>query len=243
MGVLHSTSPPEVSRSGLILPIEDGKWIVSIAGRHGDDPPGDFKSFMAFVKTFRTPTIYNAIKNAKPVGDVARYNLPASIRRHFDRLERFPRGLIPIGDSVCRFNPVFGQGMSVAAMEAVVLGEQLQRRGGHANALDGLAEDYLADIQDCLEAPWATAETLRLPSDARRTPAGPREKAPVWRRAHSPRCAGPRRAQDHCRGQLATEATKRAARARACEAGDGFDGGGSLNARGCAALAMARAPV
>jgi hypothetical protein len=85
--------------------------------------------------------------------------LLASIRRHFDRLERFPRGLIPIGDSVCRFNPVFGQGMSVAAMEAVVLGEQLQRRGGHADALDGLAEDYLAEIQDCLEAPWATAET------------------------------------------------------------------------------------
>ena len=158
-GVAHLAAPPEVLRGGLILPIEDGKWIVSIGGRHGDNPPGDLDGFIGFTKTFRTPTIHDAIRNAKPLGDVARYNLPASVRRHFHKLDRFPRGLIPLGDSVCRFNPVFGQGMSVAAIEAVVLGKQLARRGDRGDSLVGLATDYLMEIQGCLEAPWATAVT------------------------------------------------------------------------------------
>jgi flavin-dependent dehydrogenase len=159
MGAVHLPTPPDVSRGGFVFPMEDGKWIVSLGGRHGDHPPGDLAGFIAFTKTFRTPTIHDAIKNAKPLGDIARYNLPASVRRHFDRLDHFPRGLIPLGDSVCRFNPVFGQGMSVAAMEAVVLGKQLARRNDHADPLDNLAGDYLAEIQGCLEAPWATAVT------------------------------------------------------------------------------------
>jgi hypothetical protein len=81
------------------------------------------------------------------------------VRRHFDKLGRFPRALIPIGDSVCRFNPIFGQGMSVAAMEAVVLGRLLSARAERADPQDGLVGDYLAEIQECLDAPWATAVT------------------------------------------------------------------------------------
>ena len=67
--------------------------------------------------------------------------------------------MIPLGDSVCRFNPIFGQGMSVAAQEAVVLSELLDLRRDRATPLDGLARDYLVRIQDLLEAPWAVAET------------------------------------------------------------------------------------
>ena len=156
MGVAHLPAPSDMSRGGFIFPMEDGRWIVSLGERHGEEMPGDLDKFIAFTKTFRTSTINDAIRNAKPLGDVARYNLPASVRRHFDKLDRFPRGLIPLGDSVCRFNPVFGQGMTVAAMEAVILGRQLASHRG-ADPLTGLAEDYLARIQDCLEAPWATA--------------------------------------------------------------------------------------
>jgi 2-polyprenyl-6-methoxyphenol hydroxylase-like FAD-dependent oxidoreductase len=158
-GAMHLAAPRDVLRGGLVLPIEDRKWIVSIGGRHGDDPPGDLDGFIGFTKTFRTPTIYEAIKNAKPDGKVARYNQRRSVRLHFHKLDRFPRGLIPLGDSVCRFNPVFGQGMTVAAMEAVSLGKQLARRSDLADPLDGLATDYLIEIQNCLEAPWATAIT------------------------------------------------------------------------------------
>jgi hypothetical protein len=110
------------------------------------------------VKSFRTPTFFDAINRAKHVGEIARYNMPASVRRHFHRSERFPDRLIPLGDSVCRFNPVFGQGMSVAAQEAVALNRLLDSRSAEAAPLDGLAQAYLASIQDLLEAPWAVAQ-------------------------------------------------------------------------------------
>lgn len=133
---------------------------MSLSGRHGDPPPGDLEGFIiAFTRTLRKPTIYEAIRTAKPLGEIARYNFPASVWRHFDRLERFPRGLIPLGDSVCRFNPVFGQGMSVAAMEAVALGRLLGSRTARSDPLDDVAAEYLAGTQECLEAPWATAIT------------------------------------------------------------------------------------
>jgi 2-polyprenyl-6-methoxyphenol hydroxylase-like FAD-dependent oxidoreductase len=103
------------------------------------------------------PTIYNAIRGAKPVGDIARFGMPCSVRRAFDKLVRFPRGLVPLGDSVCRFPPVQGQGMSVAAQEAHVLASLLEGRRGVADPLDGLAEAFLTEIQPLLETPWGVA--------------------------------------------------------------------------------------
>jgi 2-polyprenyl-6-methoxyphenol hydroxylase-like FAD-dependent oxidoreductase len=159
LGLAHFGTPPEQSYGGLILPIEHKRWIVSIGRVHGDALPGEIGEFKAFVKGFRTPTFFDAIKGAKQVGEIARYNMPASVRRHFDRLERFPAAMIPLGDSVCRFNPIFGQGMSVAAQEAFALSELLDSRRDRAAPLDGLARDYLVRIQKLLEAPWAVAET------------------------------------------------------------------------------------
>jgi 2-polyprenyl-6-methoxyphenol hydroxylase-like FAD-dependent oxidoreductase len=159
MAAIHSSTPPDKPRGALLLPIEDGRWIVSLGERHADAMPSDIEGFIAFTQTLRGQTVYNAIRKAKPLAEVARYNWQCSVRRHFDRLDSFPRSLVPIGDSVCRFNPIFGQGMSVAATEAVVLGRLLAARAERADPQDGLAGDYLAEIQECLEAPWATAVT------------------------------------------------------------------------------------
>jgi 2-polyprenyl-6-methoxyphenol hydroxylase-like FAD-dependent oxidoreductase len=91
------------------------------------------------------------------VSDVARFALPESIRRHFEQLGSFPRGLIPIGDAICRFNPIYGQGMSVAAQEACVLRNILAAHAGVGDPLDGLARTYFSAIQDTIDTPWATA--------------------------------------------------------------------------------------
>ena len=115
---MHAPTPPSSSRYGLIVPIEGRRWSVSVCVNHGEPPPDDIDGFMAFVKSFRLPTIYNAIRGAKRVGDIARYGMASSVLRAFDRLDGFPRGLVPLGDSVCRYPPVNGQGMSVAAQEA-----------------------------------------------------------------------------------------------------------------------------
>jgi 2-polyprenyl-6-methoxyphenol hydroxylase-like FAD-dependent oxidoreductase len=157
--VLHLPTPPHSSRGAFIFPIEHNRWIVSLGGNHGDAPSGDIDGFMAFAKTLRTASVYNAVISARRIGEIARFVLPASVRRHFERLERFPRGLIPIADSLCRFNPVFGQGMSIAAQEACVLDRLLSSRAELSDPLDGLAAAFFAEIQSLLEAPWATAVT------------------------------------------------------------------------------------
>jgi 2-polyprenyl-6-methoxyphenol hydroxylase-like FAD-dependent oxidoreductase len=155
--ILHLPTPPHSSRGAFIFPIEHNRWIVTLGGNHGDAPPGDIDDFMAFAKALRTATVYNAITSARRSGEIARFTLTASVRRHFDRLEQFPSGLIPIADSLCGFNPVFGQGMSVAWQEACLLSRLLASRNGIPDPLESLATAFFAEVQSLLEAPWATA--------------------------------------------------------------------------------------
>lgn len=173
LGVLQLPTAPASSRFGIILPMEGCRWIVSVGENHGRALPGDIDGFMDFVKSFRMPTIHRAIRNAKRISAIFRYNMPCSVRRAFDKLDRFPRGLIPIGDSVCRFTPIFGQGMSVAAQECCVLGSLIEVRHGLDDPLEGLAETFLAEIQPLLETPWANAMSdLAYPETRGERPSG-----------------------------------------------------------------------
>jgi hypothetical protein len=148
---------PTSARGALLWPIEGNRWIVSFAERHGDAPPGDVDGFMAFARTLRTPTLYNAVKNARLDGKIARHGFRDNVLRHFERLAVFPRGLIPIGDSICRFNPAHGQGMSVAAQEACLLRQILAARSPPGDRLQGLAKIFFEKIPALIETPWNVA--------------------------------------------------------------------------------------
>jgi len=154
-GVYTFPAPPTGKRGAIMFPIEGKRWILSLGGAHGDSPPGDLDGFLAYAKELRTQTVYRAIKDATPDGDVVRFAFPESIWRHFERLESFPRGLLPFGDSICCFNPIYGQGMSVAAKEACVLRDLLASREAASDPLDGLAPAFFAGIQEVLDTPWA----------------------------------------------------------------------------------------
>ncbi len=156
-GVMTFGQAPQNSRGGLMLPLEGSRWMATIGGRHGDVPPGDVEGFLTYARALRTPTIYNAISHAKRLDGVARYGFPESVRRHFERLDVFPRGLLPIGDAICRFNPVYGQGMSVAALEACLLQQLLERLAGDSNPIAGLAPAFFAEVQTLIETPWSVA--------------------------------------------------------------------------------------
>lgn len=156
-GVMTFGQAPQNSRGGLMLPLEGNRWMATIGGRHGDVPPGDAEGFLTYARALRTPTIYNAISHAKRLDGVARYGFPESVRRHFERLDVFPRGLLPIGDAICRFNPVYGQGMSVAALEACLLQRLLERQGGDSDPIAGLAPTFFAEVQTLIETPWSVA--------------------------------------------------------------------------------------
>lgn len=156
-GVFSFPRAPQSSRGALLLPMEGERWIVTVAGRHGEKPPGDADGFMAYAQRLRTPTVYNAIKHAKRLGEIARFRFPASAYRHYERLEAFPRALLPLGDAVCRFNPVYGQGMSVAAQEARALSQLLATRAAERDPLDGLAPFFFAEARALIETPWQMA--------------------------------------------------------------------------------------
>ncbi len=156
-GVMSFGQAPQNSRGGLLLPLEGNRWMVTIGGRHSDLPPGDADGYLSYARSLRTLTIYNAIRQAKRLDGVARYGFPESVRRHFERLAVFPRGLLPIGDAICRFNPVYGQGMSVAALEACLLRRLFERLGEDSNPLAALAPAFFAEVQTLIETPWSVA--------------------------------------------------------------------------------------
>jgi 2-polyprenyl-6-methoxyphenol hydroxylase-like FAD-dependent oxidoreductase len=156
-GVMTFGQAPQNSRGGLMLPLEGNRWMATIGGRHGDRPPGDAEGFLTYAKALRTPTIYNAISRAKRLDGVARYGFPQSVRRHFERLDVFPRGLLPIGDAICHFNPVYGQGMSVAALEACLLQRLLERLEEDSNPIAALGPAFFAEVQTLIETPWSVA--------------------------------------------------------------------------------------
>jgi len=131
--------------------------LLSLGGRHGEKPPGEWAGFLGHARQLRTPTIYEAINRAERLGEVARFGFPASVRRHFERFDTFPRGLLPFGDAICRFNPIYGQGMSVAAQEACLLHQLLRRQAEDTSPLVGLASAFFAGACTLIDGPWALA--------------------------------------------------------------------------------------
>ena len=153
-GIATHPHAPERSRGGYMLPIEGNRWVLTLTGRLGERPPAEPDGFMDYARRLETQTIYNAIKHAERQGGFERYAYPASAWRRFDRLSSFPDGLVPIGDSICRFNPVYGQGMSVAAQEARLLNQLLKARATKADPLARLALAFFSESVPLVEAPW-----------------------------------------------------------------------------------------
>ncbi len=156
-GVMTFPQAPQSTRGALLLPQEGHRWALSVAGRGADKPPGDDAGFLDFARHLRTDSIYHAIRDAKRVGAIHRFVFAQSVRRHFEKVPDFPAGLLPLGDTVCVFNPVYGQGMSVAAQEALLLRRLLEKGHGQTNTSASLSQAFIAGLPALLETPWAMA--------------------------------------------------------------------------------------
>jgi len=144
-------------RGGSLVRLEHGLWLASVAGRHGDYPPRDMPGFMAFAESTGEPLLCELLAQADVVSEPASYRFERSVRRRFEQLERFPEGLLPIGDAVCHFNPLYGQGMSAACRQAMALRRILEQRAARDEGLDGLWSEYLPAVHQETRAPWLFA--------------------------------------------------------------------------------------
>jgi hypothetical protein len=104
-----------------------GQVELSLTGMCGDHPPTDPDGFLEFARSLPVPDIYQAVRDGEPLDDPVLFRFPASVWRHYERLTRFPEGVLVMGDAMCSFNPVYAQGMTVSAMESVILADHVRR--------------------------------------------------------------------------------------------------------------------
>jgi 2-polyprenyl-6-methoxyphenol hydroxylase-like FAD-dependent oxidoreductase len=165
---------PASSRIGAVLEIEGGRYIAVLVGRAGDSPPSDPEGYLAYARTLPTGEIGRVLAELEPLGDVEMYKFPANLRRHYDEMARFPEALVVVGDALASFNPIYGQGMTTAALDAMALDASLveQRRGHGPGRVAGLARHYLRAASRAADAPWAmtTGEDFRDPAVEGRRP-------------------------------------------------------------------------
>src|SRR5256886_5006871 len=170
------STPPTGKRAGVLAPIEEERWIVTMIGWIRDYPPDDEAGFLAFARSLPQPDLYEAIQDAEPLTPIAIHKFPANRRRHYERLSSFPEGFVALGDAVCSFNPVYGQGMTAAALEAETLNTMLyqQRERRASGDITGFSRRFQKKITHIVDTFWllAASEDFRHPETQGKRPLG-----------------------------------------------------------------------
>jgi 2-polyprenyl-6-methoxyphenol hydroxylase-like FAD-dependent oxidoreductase len=150
LAVLQAATPRH-PRAGALQVLEGDRWMVTLAGILGDHPPTDPVGFLEFARSLRFPDIYQAVRDAEPLDDPVAFRFPASVRHRYEKLDRFPDGLLVMGDAVASFNPIYGQGMSVAALQALALRRHLE----HGTA--PRPRRWFRELARVVDVPWDIA--------------------------------------------------------------------------------------
>lgn len=147
-------SAPHQKRAGLVLPVEGDRWLVSVGGWHGEFPTGGERAFHDHARSLPHPAIATVLKRCEPVTDIVTHRFPSSRFRRFEELDRVPAGYLALGDAFCSFNPIYGQGMTCAAMQATALGGLLDQ---HPTLDATLSRDFYRAAARILATPWQLA--------------------------------------------------------------------------------------
>lgn len=164
-------SAPHHRRGGAAVRHEGGRWLVTLSGIAGDRAPSGDADFVAWARSLRVAEIHELIQDAEPISPVHGFARTENRRRHFEEMASIPDGLVVLGDAVAAFNPIYGQGMSVAALGAQELGACLREQRGRPG-LDGLSLRFQRRLARVTEMPWqfATGEDFRWPETSGERP-------------------------------------------------------------------------
>jgi 2-polyprenyl-6-methoxyphenol hydroxylase-like FAD-dependent oxidoreductase len=145
------TPPPPSRRGAAVLAVEGSRYIVTLSGYLGEPGPSDYAGMIEYTRDIQPHALYQLLCDAEPLSEPVQMRDPESRWRRYDRIARFPQGLLVCGDALCSFNPAYGQGMSVAALESDALAGCL--RQGQTR----LAPRFFRAATAILAAPWAVA--------------------------------------------------------------------------------------
>lgn len=152
---------PETLKGGLALRVEHGQWLVAAVGLGEHRPPRDDAEFEAFLADLVHPALVELTTHCVPAGSPATHRQTANVRHYYDKMPAWPTGLLAVGDAVCSFNPVYGQGVTVGCCQALML-RDADRRGCAPPDTPRLQRQLAAAVN----TPWAiaTSEDLRYPT-------------------------------------------------------------------------------
>jgi 2-polyprenyl-6-methoxyphenol hydroxylase-like FAD-dependent oxidoreductase len=169
--VLVLPAPKTERRVGLAFPVEGDRWLISMGGWHNAGAPASADEFRAYARSLPYRPLSALVERAEPLTELATLRFPASRRRHFERLRHPAAGYVTVGDAVCSFNPVYGQGMTCAALEALALRSTVERHGPGSARLPVAFARAVARI---VTTPWrfATGGDFAFPETTGPRPAG-----------------------------------------------------------------------
>jgi 2-polyprenyl-6-methoxyphenol hydroxylase-like FAD-dependent oxidoreductase len=147
-------SPPDGKHVAFLLPVEGDRWMVTVAASFGAEAPTDPESFVSIAAGLPAPEIEQVLRKAGPVESVATHRMITSKRRRYEKLSQVPLGFLALGDAICSFNPVYGEGMSVSALQAVELGACLDEIQGDD---ERLARQFYQRAARIIAGPWQIA--------------------------------------------------------------------------------------
>jgi 2-polyprenyl-6-methoxyphenol hydroxylase-like FAD-dependent oxidoreductase len=155
------SAPPVRNRGAILFEVEGNRWLVTLTGGARDYPPSDEAGFLEFARSLPVSTIYDAMCAAEPLTPIKTHRGTENRLRHFERAKELPENFLLLGDAVCAFNPVYGQGMTTAALGALTLRNTLRENGNPR----GLSRRFLKRLAKVIKAPWllATGEDYRYP--------------------------------------------------------------------------------
>ncbi|MGW1016465.1 NAD(P)/FAD-dependent oxidoreductase [Streptomyces niveus] len=154
---------PDVPRGGVIVPVEGDRWLVTLIGQGEHQPPTGEQEWLAFAASLRSGELSDALRNAEPLSDAVAFRATANEWTHFERVRPWPRGLLVVGDALCRFNPVYGHGMTIAALQAQAIAGRLT--GREPADITARTPGIQQAVAKCLKPAWliATGEDSRYP--------------------------------------------------------------------------------
>jgi len=161
-GLILQSAPPRQVRSGLMFAVEGDRWLVTLNGGDGDFPPTDEEGFLEFARNLRTPDLYQAIRDAEPVSSIRGFRGTENRQQHLEKIRKWPEGMLVMGDAACAFNPIYGQGMTTAALEAAALNRVLSEVSDRSR----IGRIFQREVARILRSPWAmvTGAELRFSS-------------------------------------------------------------------------------